>query len=177
MAAWTRAAVRAAAEDLNSRDPAHVRSVLLSTFTAGNARAIESMMHLLDQAMKLSPVLLPIIRSVLGGTSVPATCQPIVAHWAQLRLVPLPTAPPAHGYFYWTKMTRLTAAAANPAPPQPPIVAAIGIERTACAHCNEPFSLVFSDVLNNWALMGAATHGGRIWHVDCTPEAVEKWAL
>ena len=178
MAGWTRAAVRAAAEELNSADISHVRSVLVSTFSAGNVHAIESMMHLLDQAMKLSPVLLPVIRSVLSGTPVPATCQAIIARWEQLRLVPPPAAPPVRGYFYWTKMARLAAEVVKKPPPPPPlIVAGIDQKRAACAHCHEPFPLLFSDAANDWTLLGAIAHGGALWHVDCTPAAVEKWAL
>lgn len=177
--AWTQTAVRAAAEELNNTEPAQVRNVVLSTLTTGNPRAIEKMMHLLDQAMKLSPVLLPVIRSVIIGTTVPEACQALLLHWAQLRLVPLPAKPPADGYFYWKKMARLAATEARTTSKTlsaPPIIAASD-ERKACGHCNEPFPLVFCDALNEWTLAGAVEAGCRLYHVDCTPAAVEKWAL
>jgi hypothetical protein len=176
--AWTRAAVRAAAEELNNTDPAQVRNVMVATFTAGNPRSIETMMHLLDQAMKLSPVLLPVIRSVIVGTTVPEPCQAIILHWAQLRLVPLPAKPPVHGYFHWKKMARLAGVKTQPmAEAHTALIVASAHGRQTCHHCHEAFLLVFSDVLNEWTLAGAVSDGARLFHVDCTPEAVEKWAL
>jgi hypothetical protein len=184
---WTREAVRAAALALNASDAAHVRAVLVATVTGGDTRALLSTLHLLDQAMKLSPVLIPVIRSVLVGTALPEACQPLLAHWAALRLVPA-TAPPQHGYFYWKKAMAAGAAAAATAAEghtaatdtrqstgQPTGQRAIVIplapssHRAACAHCHDPFNVQFSDAQNAWVLADAvvSADGDTLLHADC----------
>ena len=183
---WTREAVRAAALELNASDAQHVRAVLVSTISSGDTPALLSALHLLDQAMKLAPVLIPVVRSVLVGTALPAACQELLAHWAALRLVPA-VHPPRYGYFYWQKLYQAeqagrggggdaspTTAAAGP--PAWPLAGADCGTREACSHCNDPFEQVFSDAQNAWALADAARAGnGLLYHVDCTPEARRKW--
>jgi len=118
--------------------------------------------------MKQSPKLVPAVREVFTGTTMPPSCLEIVAHWIRLRFMEAPHVPrDDYGYFFWKKVyrdaERQVALGPQDTPPQL-VYARMG---ASCAHCHDSFAEVFNDSANAWTYADAVVRGESLLHVDC----------